>query len=413
MGSKFVFQAVWIVVAGYCTCRCIKSLAAIQRAGRFPPGSARLRVLGLRDDTAPIPSSTGPFFKAAGLLEDGCKLPVPEGRATLTLDHEGVFPLGRSQGYSNGYYFVMNSSNYAVDPVKWIVEVSDFNGSGWEQVGASVWRLTTTGSPLLFPMLAYPLAISSNNGESREVRVDCRPQLSWMLTTASEQLIFAIFYMIAAVAGLVGRADLIAPITVMTLSMNSLFIFSGISITEPSMWREAVRLASYAIGDAYLAFSAAREMNFIMAFTAGHVFIMASASIVEVVLYGRELNGVLLQQMLSLASFAGIFSLVAFSFRYSTLFRAHRLVLPDRRRYDALWNEALSDSNERKAMQAVCEQSAALLQGGRGMTAPRHRWPVASLCSALSSRFIREVTRIPGAWGESVTSLDQLFVQVL
>jgi hypothetical protein len=412
MGSKFVFQVVWFFVAAYSACRFANALTSIRRAGRFPPGPARLRVLGLRREAVTSPVPPGPLFASAGLLRDGCKLPVDGGGAALTLDFDGTLHLGNSLGYANGYFFATIGGESVFEPVRWVAEVSRDNGSTWDPVGASIWRFTTSGSPLLFPDLAYPML--SRTAVATEVRVDSRPQLPWILTTATEQLIFALLYFMMAAVGRLGRADLIVPLAASSLSLNALFIFAGISMAERSMWREAVRLSMYAIGDIFLALSTAREKHFIPALAAGNIFIMTSASIVEVVLYGRDLKPILHQQLLSLASFSGLFSLVTLFIRHSTLARAHRLVKLDRDRYEALWSKSL-DMNG--AVKAVSEQARALISNTEGKMA-RHLLPTLSKkCTATpvrlrSSGSIAYLLGIRKKDCEYLESLDQLFVQV-
>ena len=297
MGSKIVFQVFWAVVAAYSFYRFSICFEAIRNAGRFPPGPARLRILGLNGG-AELASMSPSLFAAAGLLRDGCKLPGPRGVATeaaLSINSKGAVPLGNSSGDANGYYFMLNVSDLAISPVSWVVEVSSDDGSTWDVVFTSVWRLANDGSLLLFPGLAFSMPFQTAFGT--EMQMDCRAPLSWVLATATDHLIFALFFLFAAAAGWLGRVDLIAPMWATALIVDALFIVSGISIAEPWMWRESVRLAFLVIGNMILALSAMREKHFISIFAFVSIFVFASALGTEVGLCGREPEVVLLEQV--------------------------------------------------------------------------------------------------------------------
>jgi hypothetical protein len=88
-----------------------------------------------------------------GLLYNGC----PAGRATEVMFNGTALASYYPPVRANGYYFVTSDGPEAVDPVRWVVGVSQIPGanasSPWILVGASGWWKAWAG---LFLQVAYP-----------------------------------------------------------------------------------------------------------------------------------------------------------------------------------------------------------------------------------------------------------------
>ena len=254
-----MYQIIFAAVSAFSTYRFASALGALERGGYFPSGAVRLRILGLRGGGPPTTAT----LAVAGLLRDGCRLPALSGKAGTAIHwSNGTAILGDSP--ANGYFFLTNGSDAAIDPVQWVVESSADNGSTWVPVGASVWRLASEGAYDLFPQLSYdplrtnPQAVSIptvakqdpvNPWELPEVMgvkvlVDARPPLSWLLSSTFKKLAYALAFLSFALFGRFGLALHAKALWVSLLAADLLLILAGstiIAIEEQWLWREAVK----------------------------------------------------------------------------------------------------------------------------------------------------------------------------
>ena len=194
-----MFQLIAAVVSLYFLYWAYAGTLVVAAAGAFvpPPRSVRLTILGLRDQSLPVPYGNPVVF---GLLNDGCPLPPAVNVSNCT----AVITVATLSAAANGYYLKIASSLQAEkDPVKWKVEVQDNDDSEWRVVGASVWRgygaLAT-----FYPLLSYPTPKAAG-GESVSVIVDSRPVWPWMLTDIANYAVAGIGWHLYAWSGLMGR----------------------------------------------------------------------------------------------------------------------------------------------------------------------------------------------------------------
>jgi hypothetical protein len=416
MTSKRVFQAVFAAISTYSAYRFAAAVGALAGGGSFPPGAAvRLRVLGLRGGGPPAAA----LLATAGLLRDGCRVLDGAGEAPApVLGFEGAAALGEAPAGANGYFFVTaGGGDGSADPVRWVVESTPNNGSTWLPVGASVWRLASDGTADLFPELAYdtprpppPPVQALPVGGGAEVLVDVRPPNSWVLSSATEKLAFALGLGSLVLAGLLGRAGNARALWVGLLLTDLVLNLASVCVVvtgEPWLWREAAKCGLYVVGLAGLAAGALwLERHFIAVFLAYSAAIITGESFSEIALYGREWRRALLGQMASLSVVAGAFAFSAFFFRRRARVRARLMVLADRRRYDALWETVRAGPAAESAVLAIRTEVLLLCSGGPTDATPRQRIPLAGgWRSASSSMALRG--------GAAVGSLDQLFVQAM
>jgi hypothetical protein len=430
MASKRAFQFIFAAVSAFSAYRFTSALGALERRGFFPAGVVRLRILGLRGGGPPSTAT----LAVAGLLHDGCRLPSKVG--TDLLWSNGTAVLG--DWPANGYFFVTASGNAAADPVQWVVESSADNGSTWLPVGASVWRLASEGAYDLFPQLAYdsynasrwnPYAVATATSAEAEldlvdpwaqsevlgveVRVDARPPLSWLLSSAFKKLAYALAFLSFTLFGIIGLVHRAKTMWVVLLAADLLLILAGsciIAIEEQWLWREATKGWLYVGGVAALiGGSLWAENQFIAMFLVYSIVIILSESFTEIALYGRLWPQVLRGQATNLSVVAGAFSIFSLCFRHRALARARRLVIADCRSYDAIWKSFRANPATENALLAIRAQVLLLLKNNLKITEtiPHQRAPAAVKW--------QEIRLIPGSIvlmrGAPVVSLDQLFVQ--
>ena len=137
------------------------------------------------------------------------------------------------------------------------------------------------------------------------------------------------------------------------------------------------------------------------------ITIILSESFTEIALYDRQWPQVLRAQATNLSVVAGAFSIFSLCFRHRALARARRLVVADRRCYDAIWESFRASPATQNALLAIRAQVGRLLKDKNTETVPHQRAPAAVRR--------QEVRILPGSMslmrGTPVLSLDQLFVQ--
>eukprot|EP00291_Cryptomonas_curvata_P000851 CAMPEP_0172185550 /NCGR_PEP_ID=MMETSP1050-20130122/20237_1 /TAXON_ID=233186 /ORGANISM="Cryptomonas curvata, Strain CCAP979/52" /LENGTH=748 /DNA_ID=CAMNT_0012859559 /DNA_START=169 /DNA_END=2415 /DNA_ORIENTATION=- len=435
MASKWVFQAIFIAISIINACFLASLLHVVAHNGNFPVGLIRLRVLEIKGGITP--AVTAFKFSAAGLLQNGCKLfhsaDISAGLPVILPVQPHNFDSGISSGNSNftilgadpanGYFFVTNGTDMELYPVRWVAESSQDNGRTWLPVGASVWRLDSEGRPDLHPELAYIIPGSKSEFFS-EVQVDARPSLSWLLASVVDKVIYMLGFFSFALGGLVGHADWMRPMCIVVLSsdiMNTASRIAAIFISEPWMWREGVkRIAYLPLMSMFVIGCAFFERHFISVLVVYSLSALLSICSAETLLYRREFFRVLSEQITSMTFVGMVFGVGAICFRHRVLSLAHRLIIVDYRRYNAVWDAFRADSASESALLAVHEEAfLTLAESNEKMDIPRQyqHFPTEASESVLSwwctswSRDLADNT-VQHPF-KQVKSLDQLFVQAL
>jgi hypothetical protein len=422
--SKRIFQVVFLVFAIFGWYLAYTKITFLDAAGRFPPGIVRLKILELRGGGSPANA----VLASADLLDNGCLSIFPQ----QPVLHNGSFILGSSP--ANGYSFVSGSNAWEDDPIRWTVEVSGDNGSTWLPVGASVWRLLSSdGSLDLHRELPYGTSFPGTGNmrsqlrsdvgiTEKEIRVDARPPLSFVLTSFAQSIYFSVGFFSFSVLGIIGRADWMRAAWLTVLALDGVFYASGvatIAFAEPFLWREGIMLGFYVLALGVLvAGSAFYERKLIRVILMCSIFTMGINTGCELNLYQRDLLAVLLQQMASIQFLGFVFCTAAIVFRKRASARAYALVMADRVEYDAVWVGLKSDTVVQAALHFVKDTASKMIdrsgkqarqqaiQGAANHQINSAQNQFATLLPASVSRWLNRVDS-----SNTVQSLDQLYVQ--
>ncbi len=144
--SKPGGQLLYLALALYCVVAAVLPLTIPKDV---VAAEAALVAYALRDAASSAAGRVAHF----GLLYNGC----PAGRATEVMFNGTALASYYPPVRANGYYFVTSDGPEAMDPVRWVVGVSQIPGanasSPWIMVGASGWWKAWTG---LYLQVAYP-----------------------------------------------------------------------------------------------------------------------------------------------------------------------------------------------------------------------------------------------------------------
>ena len=243
-----MFQLIAVIVSLYFLYWAYAGACVVATAGVFvpTPSSVRLTILGLRDQSLPVPEGNAVVF---GLLNDGCPLPPAVNLSNCT----AVITVAALSAAANGYHLKIASSRQAEkDPVKWKVEVQGNGDSEWRVVGASVWRgygaLAT-----FFPRLPYPTP-KATGGEGVTVIVDSRPVWPWMLTEIANYAVAGIGWHLYAWSGVVGRQLAAVGILCCLFGFNTVFqMVATAGYLAAGDWRGGVESFIYGASVAVMA----------------------------------------------------------------------------------------------------------------------------------------------------------------
>uniref|UniRef100_A0A7S0QYR2 Uncharacterized protein n=1 Tax=Cryptomonas curvata TaxID=233186 RepID=A0A7S0QYR2_9CRYP len=357
MASKPVFQIVFIAVSVFTAYSCGVAIGALIQEGSFASNQVRLDILNMLDRNAH--SQHNDWISEFGLLLDGC---IVANTSIKTNKTWTVYQNAEFKEFSfsriNGYYFKItdNASNPA-DPFTWRVEASADNGSSWVIAGASVWRLDSSGTPEFFPQLWNDPRSGNRNTDSHDsiiFRGDMRPPISWILNTIGEYAVYATGFAAFSSAALTGRVGYVKGIWVSMLVIDALLYSASCAVilrTEKWLWREAIEIWMDIVAQLLLAFcTLVDEARCILVLLIYCGVNTVSNTVVEVILYERDVLDVLYGRLYTMSGIGFLFGVGVMLFRQRVLVRAQALVLADKRKYDMIWNQIMANSDTRAAI---------------------------------------------------------------
>ena len=422
--SKRRFQIALCLVAAFYCWRVYTGTIILAKGsiGAFQCSSARMRVLeqqGITRNSFPINQTISSF----GLLRDGCA--VPGGNVSFQIDHEQLvvrvdFP---SPINANGYYFVTSEAGSSgADPVRWTVEVLEYNSSAWLQVGASAWRQYSDGTLGLYSQLPFPTPTSRDY----RVTVDYRIPWEWIVDAVVANIIYAAGWFSSAFTGLIGREHWCRT-TVLNMSILAALFFlveaigyhlDGLTFTAISLWIEyGPTQLIWIIGIAFF------EAQIIWTFFFFSISVLVTLVARDSVLYGQSVLVPVNSFCTSSGMLILLFVVTIFYFRRRTIKRATNLVMKDMAHYDSSWSAVIGDPESMRALITVRQISQQLdarcVHPARQLNRqlPCHGRPLLSLgCGPVAGVMLAQSAMRVDAMGElkfanPVCSLDQLFVQ--
>ena len=214
-------------------------LSCWMQAGYFSAGLVKLEVLELRD--ARLPSNMS-RIAAFGLLRDGCPLNMSLTGQSVQ-GSLAILALGKP-ALANGYFIRTANDSADYDPVRWSVSASTNNGSSWQDVGASIWRLTTDGDTLLYPQLAF----ETPQEREQAVLFDLRRPWQWCLVSIVRGAVLLAGTLASLCYALAGREESAKNCWIVMFTVLGLcFILAavGYSWLGSTVWRQAVETWVY------------------------------------------------------------------------------------------------------------------------------------------------------------------------
>jgi hypothetical protein len=434
LASKNTFRLLLLFIAGFCVYRVIMTCKVISRAGIFSADIFRFRPLQLRSSGILSFSNSQPESEF-GLLRDGCRVQrthQANGLVEFTYNNTGFewrLSTTGSKLNANGYFLNL-STNSALDPIRWIVEGSNDNGSTWIAIGASTWRMNPDGAIQIYSHLPSQQTMAAvSSAERAVVNVDMRPSLSWALTNCIGIGVAGICLTCCALAACFGRIGIyMAIFKSMYVMVTMLWLIAVLYTGGSWMWRESLviwlRLIPKLPGTLLLIFYDPWLLYVFVFWGISDLFLCI---LIEGFLY--DLHGSTLVQILVASSLAWIhliFAAAVFLFRTRAIKNANKIILEDQQRYNMIWATERSKVGATSAILELTNECSKLLAGCQN-TVPRqlkitlksrgdlqekpnpasssHKAALFTLCNT----FFSVGDKCPQ--GDGVDSLDQLFVQ--
>ena len=319
------------------------------QGGYFEANIVKFETLELRAGGIPVESAQLGDF---GLVQDGCKLNQSHTILRNVLTSEFVLRLDKSVRV-NGYFFQTSNDSFELDPVKWIVKASADNGSSWNEVGASIWRLNTDGTTVLYPQLAFDTTVERGHFTIFDFRRPWR----WCLVSIVRGVVlftgtFASLYY--AIAGHEESAKM--SWIVMFSVLGLCFITSAAWCNWTGLLREAIVTWIYVvecfvipIGLAYFE-SKCVAMLFLFSFLGAFDSLIA-----DCVVYGDGSGCSLVNslQNIYIFFFTATFAAFVTLFHHRILQKARSLILRDKKVYDRLWQDIVQDPTAQADLQTL------------------------------------------------------------
>lgn len=351
--SKAPFQIFLVLVAIFYSWRVYSALSITQAgsAGTFRCTSVRLRVLGLRDSAVseyPINGTLSSF----GLLRANC--PVQGGSLTFDTQECAARVDFAEPTHADGYYF-RNSESWpsTFDPVRWVVEATEDNGTRWLEVGASGWRMYGDGTFGLYPHLPYPTPTS----RGAIVMVDHGIPWEWIVDTVVVNAIYAVGWFSTALVGAIGRERsaktvaliMMVPAAFLYVVEAAGYHFDGQVYTALSIWIEYG--PTQIIMTCGIAFFEAEIMLVLLLFSLSVLVTLIGR---DTFLYGRSILIPITSFLTSSACLVLVFVVIILFLRYRVMRRAKGLVKADEMQYDSAWLQLIKDERSLGALRQIC-----------------------------------------------------------
>ena len=326
----------------------------------------RFTTLGLRKHNTSLNMTSVSEF---GLIKQGaCKIALKNNNVSYS---SGTFTLELDENISMaGYYFKTSAYPDDFDPVNWIVEVLDSNGS-WLTIGASYWTFEFYRGVLFDWKIPYQTTTERNS----EVKVYyAKESLRIADCIISANYVFCyirIFY-----CGITRSLDGIRTISIISLSAHVIIlaIFVSLSVAANDYFQACVT-SMYCLQPAVFVVG-------IVLFER-HVLMVIYCYLSSVVLSSIGVNWLRGTPLYTPAeSPSGIFrtgvlpgllglALVIHTLRQRVLWRARYLITQDQRQYDIIWDRLMSDADSATDVCDLKQLADGIAAGCKGLI-PQH-----------------------------------------
>jgi hypothetical protein len=343
------------------------SLSSWKQGGYFEAKHVKFEPTEFRRSDIEIGKS---WLADFGLVQDGCKMNISYATSGRFVGSAFIVSF-KTQVTANGYFFQI--ADYSVDsyPVKWTVQASTDNGSSWQDVGASVWRLSISGVVLFYPQLAFDTPIERRMG----ILVDYRHPWQWCTVSVVRGIILFTGTFLSLCFALAHHEESSKISWILMFFVLGLcFIISALGYNWQGLWREACEKWIYVpvcfvipIG---LAFFESKCIAFLFLFSTMGAM---SSFLADCVVYGQDGKCFFINSFQNIYIFmftVAFVSLVLF-FNHMVIKKARILVLEDKIIYDTLWNKISLDPLAQTDLQLLhrLTQSVLYKEYGTGLSA--------------------------------------------
>jgi hypothetical protein len=370
MAARRFFQANAVALVVFYLILAIHAVFTYFHAGEFFAVALRFEPRQLRGGANAAFANVS--IESFGLLVDGCRRP-PTAPLAPWPSREGVAEDGAGHGGSggvvarydsliraNGYYWTTAAAGPAgaeLDPVSWSVYSSELadNGGGWAAVGASTWRLElfSDGSLQLYPQLPYPTPLAGPRGV--EVVVDHRPSWLWVLPAIVVNFNNAVCFLLCVMAGITGQGHITQAIWVWMFGFGFM-LDAAVCVAHLAIGqvRESLARLFFLPGTFIMTLGILAGGPLVIEFLLAYgVLGIAARCALHLGLYSSPPLLFLLTSLLSPAAAAVFVSSLVLTLRLFDIVRAHRLVAPDRKLYDAAWAEVVNNPAGRADIEEI------------------------------------------------------------
>ena len=355
--SKRVFQAILLVIALFFMYKTLVSVQVLLKNQEFLANVLCIDVKELRDGNE-HPAS--PNIQSFGPIMNGCmfKTNASSGShnmwnsvtgSTMCIYMNDTFGM-------NGYFFKTSSKTADADPVKWKVRASTDNGTTWQVVGASVWRVFGDGSSGFYDQIAF----STPKDRETEVLFDLRPPWPWIVDWVIDYVVNSAGFVGCFLGAVTGHNHLVKNIWIGFYFLGSLvfcvsalgYHTAGNSRAAAACWLELGPQLVFVIGITFY------ESKIILLLLICSFCFVFSLAIDNIIIYTSDVMTTVQSIVQSAGTLAFIFASVVTFFRRRTLNRSRKLVLDDKERYDTVWTGIISEEPDAYNMLAAINNAS-------------------------------------------------------
>ena len=358
VASKPHYQTVLAALAATYTVFAAASLYVT----RFEPLDQvrRLRLTALEMRGGGDPTKLAPGVVWLGLLRNACPIPPPAFLGTVATAGEfccavasaPTVTVGLSDTIygANGWYLVVGNESPALDPVRFLIEVSksvNQTDSGWIPAGTPQWIFNDVG---LVRFLADGVS-GPTWDRGAVVRYDMRPSAAWYAAWPGADVVFASAMLGAVAMALRGKYNAAVRVFLGAFVADACLYWSAAAYYSAIGSRSAFALWAYGAGCVFVAAAGALCQRHFFSAILCHGFWLFTLTAINVssLVFGD--TSAMLYTPLVTGVVEMIFGTTVLVLRRHVLQTAARLIEPDLRWYERIWQEILAKPGVERELQ--------------------------------------------------------------
>ena len=317
----------------------------------------RLLVTALRGGGDPEVLSPG--ISSLGLLRDGCPVLFQNDSgigfaATPTMI---TVELPENVDHANGWYLHTSNASSAVDPVQFVLEISTSpNETEWITAGTPQWITNDFGLVrLLGGRIRGPVW-------ERDIMVkfDMRPAAAWYVAWPGADLIFAAAMLLCLAMAIRGRYSAAVQAFLGAFVADACLYWAAAANCMAVGSRSAFVLWTYGGGCVFMAVAGVlRQQDFFAAIFCHGVWLFVLTAVnMSPLIFGS--TSAVIYTPLATGLVEMVFGATVLVLRHHVLRRAARIIEPDRREYQELWNAVLAQAGSEEELRDLALAVSAL-----------------------------------------------------